>query len=244
VAIGAEQWYSSGTFWAAASVVVMLVGVVATVLVNWVPRQRLYYRAPPPTPLLAPSTRDIPDLEIHHEGQPLTDPYLLEVMLTARGRRDILRSAFDQDQPLVFDLGAGIVKVLQIRCSPTISPAPPVAHEGRTLRVGPALISRRQTTSIAVLVNGTDPDLKCTQAALAQVTLIPRDPPDGSTWVPSVAVAVVVMMMAWALAVTLAVAGAVVRVGALAGVPTGGLAGVAACVVMKWWARRRDVPVD
>lgn len=93
--LGAEQW-SSGTFWAATSVVVALVIGVATFLVTWMPRQRLYYRAPPITPLLARGTRGIADLEILPEGRLLTDPHLLEVTLTARGRRDIPRSAFDQ----------------------------------------------------------------------------------------------------------------------------------------------------
>lgn len=180
--IGAEQWYSSGTFWAATGVVVTLVIGVATFLVTWVPRQRLYYRAPPVTPLLAHGTRGIADLEIHYEGRLLTDPHLLEVTLTARGRRDIPSSAFDQGRPLVFDLGAEIIKVLQVRCNSTTSPAPPVDHEGRTLRVGPELIGRRQTTTIAVLVDGDNPSLECTQSALAQVTVIRRDPPDGLSW--------------------------------------------------------------
>ena len=166
--ISAEQWYSSGTLWAAIGVCVTLLIGVLTLLVMWVPPQRLYYRAPPPTPLLPSGMRGIADLEIRHEGRPLTNPYLLEVMLTARGRRDIPSSAFDQGRPLVFDLGVGIVKVLQVRCSPTTSLAPPVAHEGRTLRVGPELVGRRQTTTIAVLVDG---DSVCSALArLAPVT--------------------------------------------------------------------------
>jgi hypothetical protein len=69
-------------------VVVALVIGIATFLVTWVPRQRLYYRAPPITPLLVHGTRGIADLEIRHEGRQLTEPPLLEVTLTARGRRD------------------------------------------------------------------------------------------------------------------------------------------------------------
>jgi hypothetical protein len=142
--------------------------------------------------------RGVADLEIRHEGRLLTDPYLLEVMLTVRGRRDIPSSAFDQGRPLVFDLGAGIVKVLQVRCSPAISLVPPVAHEGSTLRVGPELIGHRQTTTIAVLVDGDRPSLICTQPVLAQVTVIPRDPPSGRPrWFE---VIVVVVLLLWVLA--------------------------------------------
>ncbi len=197
--IGAEHWYSSGTFWAALGVGVALLVGVPTFLVTWAPRQRLYYRAPPATPLLAPGMRGITDLEIRHGGRRLSDPYLLEVTLTARGRRDIPSSAFDQGRPLVFDLGAGIIKVLQVRCSPASSLAPPVTHEDSTLRVGPELVGRRQTTIISVLVDGARPRLVCTQPVLAQVTLIPRDPPEGlfsdrtAMWVAGVVPTVLVV---------------------------------------------------
>jgi hypothetical protein len=195
--ISAEHWYSSGTLWAAMGVGVALLIGVPTFLVTWVPRQRLYCRAPPATPLLASGMRGVVDLEIRHEGRRLADPYLLEVMLTARGRRDIPSSAFDQGRPLVFDLGAGIVKVLQVRCDPTTSLAPPVAHEGSTLRVGPELIGHRQTIIIAVLVDGDCPSLVCTQPVLAQVAIIPRDPPDRWTWVRVVEMVVVLLVLLW-----------------------------------------------
>jgi hypothetical protein len=172
------MWYSSGTLWTALGVVVTLLIGVLTLLVTWVRRQRLYYWAPPATPLLAPGMRGIADLEIRHDGRQLADPYLLEVTLTARGRRDIPSSAFDQGRPMVFDLGDEIVKVLQVRCSPAASLAPPVTHEDSTLRVGPELVGRHQTTTISVLVDGDRPRLVCTQPVLAQVTLIPQDPPD------------------------------------------------------------------
>lgn len=216
--ISAEQWYSSGTLWAVVGVVATLLIGVPTFLVTYVPRQRLYYRAPPATPLLAPGMRSVADLEIRHDGQRLADPCLLEVTLTARGRRDIPSSAFDQGRPLVFDLGAGIVKVLQVLCSPASSLAPPVTHEGSTLRVGPELVGRRQTTTISVLVDGDRPRLICTQPVLAQVTLIPHDPPDGLPRVVAVAVVATTATAAAALAVGAPVA--VVAVVALATLAT------------------------
>ncbi len=209
MAVGAEQWYSSGAFWAAMSVGVALLIGIPTFLVTWVPRQRLYYWAPPATPLLASGMRGIADLEIRHDGRQLADPYLLEVTLTARGGRDIPSSAFDQGRSLVFDLGAGIVKVLQVRCSPASSLRPPVTNEGSALRVGPELVGRRQTTTISVLVDGDRPHLVCTQPVLAQVTLIPRDPPDGLPWAKTAAVSVLVAAVSVAALVGL-VAGAVV----------------------------------
>ncbi|MDQ3764362.1 MAG: hypothetical protein M3460_23165 [Actinomycetota bacterium] len=203
-------------------VVVALVVGVPTFLVAWVPRQRLYYSAPPPTPLLASGVSGVAtDLKIYHGGRRLADPYLLEVKLTAWGRRDIPSSAFDQDRPLVFDLGAEVVKVLQVRCSPVSSLTPPVAHEGSTLRVGPELISRRQTTTISVLVDGACPSLVCTQPVLAQVTVIPRDPSDRFTWLVTLTtlgamtVFWVVMALTWTVATgAVATAATVVAVAA------------------------------
>jgi hypothetical protein len=200
--IGAEQWYSSGTLWTAVGVVVTLLIGVPTFLVTWVPRQRLYYWAPPATPLLAPGTRGISDLEIRHDGRQLADPYLLEVTLTVRGRRDIPSSAFDRGRPLVFDLGTGIIKVLQVRCSPASSLVPPVTKEGNALRVGPELVGRRQITTISVLVDGGCPHLVCTQPVLAQVTLIPRDPSNGLPWWVATTIGVVQMVGVAAVVVT------------------------------------------
>ncbi len=191
------HWYSSGVFWAAMSVGVALLIGVPTFMVTWVPRQRLYYWAPPATPLLASGTRSIADLEVRHDGRQLADPCLLEVTLIARGRRDIPSSAFDQGRPLVFDLGAEIVKVLQVRCSPASSLVPPVTNEGSDLRVGPELVGSRQITTISVLLDGDRPHLVCTQPVLAQVTLIHRDPQYGFSWATTAAlVATVVAVLA------------------------------------------------
>lgn len=181
VVIGAGPWYSSEVFWSVLGVMAALGVGIPTFLVTWVPRQRLYYWALPPTSLLASGTRSIAELEIRHEGRQLADPYLLEVVLTARGRRDISSSAFDQGRPLVFDLSAGIVKVLQVRVQPSSSLSPPVAHEGSTLRVGPELIGCRQTITISVLLDGSYSRLVCTQPVLTQVTVIRQEPPDRSS---------------------------------------------------------------
>lgn len=53
--------------------VALLIGV-PTFLVAWVPRQCLYYRAPPTTPLLASGTRGIAELEIRHDGDSWPTP--------------------------------------------------------------------------------------------------------------------------------------------------------------------------
>ena len=129
----AGQWYTSGTFWAAAAVFVALLVGIPTFWVTWVPRQRLFYGARPPTPLLTAGAA-IDDLEIRQRGRQLAAPHLVDVTLTARGRRDIPSSAFDQGRPLVFDVGASIVEVLQIRSDPSSALTPPVTCTGSVVR--------------------------------------------------------------------------------------------------------------
>lgn len=112
---------------------------------------------------------------------------------------------------------------------PRLLAHPPVTHEGSTLRVGPELVGRRQTTTISFLVDGDRPHLVCTQPVLAQVILTPHDLPDGlsAVWV-------------WAgtasgLAVLLAMAAAVaVKVEELAGAAAGAVAaaGLGVAVVL------------
>lgn len=169
------QWYASGTLWTAAGVVVALVVGVVTLLIAWVPRQRLFYAMPRVTPLLWAPSGMRSNLELRHCGTLLTEPRLVEVVLTSRGRGDILSSSFDGGRPLTFDLHAPVVEILQIVCEPASAPKPPVAYDGSLLRVGPELISHRQTITISALVDSPTPHLVCTEAPLANVTVTGRD---------------------------------------------------------------------
>lgn len=180
VAVG--HWYASDPFWAAVGAMIGLAGVAATVWVARTPRQRLSYGMPVATRLLT-TPSGMADLELHHRGTLLTEPYLVEVRLTSRGRRDIPSSAFDRDRPLVFDLGVRIVEVLQIVCDPPSAPTPPVTQDGSTLEVGPELIGRRQTITISVLTDGGCPRLSCTRNTLTQVTVTQRQPDEGPVFV-------------------------------------------------------------
>jgi hypothetical protein len=226
VILAAGHWYAAGTFWAAASVVVALAVGIATFLVTWSPRRRLLFSAPAATPLLTSQT-GIEDLEIRHHGRPLQDPHLVDVTLTARGRGDIPSSAFDQARPLVFDLNASIVDVLQTSCDPASAPLPPVTHEGTMLNIGPELIIHGQTIRVSVLVDGASPWLTCAQAVLAHVTVAPRTSRGFNgrqrlDWGQATAAAAALAV------VTAALAGVVVAlVAAIAGMTAGAIAGVA-----------------
>jgi hypothetical protein len=116
------------------------------------PRRRLYYGMPRVTRLLAAST-DVDNLEIRRRGKVLQDPYVADLQLIARSRRDIPSDSFDKDEPLRLDLGVGIVEILQSPPKAT-TPPPKAVAEGTELLVGPDLISRRCNLTYTLLTEG------------------------------------------------------------------------------------------
>src|SRR6266567_2498443 len=152
--VAANVWYASGLMWTIVGVVVGAVALVASVVairiawLTYVLRQRLRYRAVAVTPLLSAPAGVREDLELLHQGKPLSDPHVVEVLLVNAGRRDIPSSAFDRQRPLEFWLGAPIVGVLQVRCEPPSSPRPATELAGETLRVGAELIASGQRITI------------------------------------------------------------------------------------------------
>lgn len=161
----AGEWYSSGTFWSAAAVVVTLLVGVATVAVTYLTRfarQRLEYGLRTVAPLLTAPDGVRDDLELRHRGVRLEQPHLVEVVLAGSGRRDIPGTSFDNGDPIRLDLGVPIVELLQITAddSASATPTPPVHAVGTALLVGPALIGRRQHLTLTALVQG-EPSLRC-----------------------------------------------------------------------------------
>src|SRR6266536_3508423 len=125
----AGAWYTSGTFWAGAGVVVAVLAAVAVVWVTLAvgfPRRRLYYGLRAAAPLLTAPAGMRSDLELRHRGTALTDPRVLTVELVSRGRKDIPSGAYNDHQPLQLDVGARIVEILQVTSNPTALPAPKI----------------------------------------------------------------------------------------------------------------------
>jgi hypothetical protein len=166
----ADPWYSSGTFWAAAGAVAVLVtGTIATFvafrLANPVRRLECAMLA---APLLQQSAQEMPGtLQISWNGTELNNPHILEVNLTSRGRRDIASEDFDQ--PLEFRVGAKILAVLRTASGPDSTTFRKVAFEDEILNVGPALIRRHQSIKITLLAVGHDPELSSAAAAVRDV---------------------------------------------------------------------------
>jgi hypothetical protein len=198
----AGGWYTSGTFWAGAGVVVAVLAAVAVVWVTLTvgfPRRRLYFGLRAAAPLLAAPAGIRGDLELRHRGTALADPRVVTVELVSRGRRDIPSEAFDSGQPLVLDVGARIVEVLQVTSGPGILPPPQVIPDGTSLKIGPSLIGRRQEITINILTDGGKPSLAC-HSPLIDVQVRRRTEDSSPRW-PQWAVAVAAVALVAAVAV-------------------------------------------
>lgn len=116
--ISAGQWYTSGTFWAAAAVVVSALSAGAA---GWVafrvanPKRRLVYGLSKASPLIARHHGELGEhsITVSSGEQVLDQPYVLDIQLANQGRRDIPSSAFDTAEPIRLDVGCTIVAILR-----------------------------------------------------------------------------------------------------------------------------------
>ncbi|WP_282701754.1 hypothetical protein [Streptomyces sp. CC219B] len=146
-------FYTMEAFWTAAGVAVaVLVGCGAM----WAafraahPKRRLTYtvRHRP----MVPRSMD-GGLEIRRNGTLLTDPHLVEVVLTNPSRWDIASHSFDRNQPIQVDLAVPYLEVTGTESSAGSAAVPPVEVNGTRLWIGPGLIGRRTTITYHLLVD-------------------------------------------------------------------------------------------
>lgn len=116
------------------------------------------------------------DLELFHRGKQLADPYIVELQITGRGRKDIPSSAFDGGAPIRLDVSTQVVEILQVISEPESLPVPKVEASKSEIRIGPSFIGKRQTVSITVLTDGHEPALTW-KSSLIDVQISP-DPPE------------------------------------------------------------------
>lgn len=153
----ADEWYASDVFWAAvgalAALVLGLAGVVITYRVG-TPKRRLWYGIHRSTRLLAEESGRVPELEFRHRGAVLEDPYLVEFRIVSRGRQDIPSTSYDAGQPIAFDMGVPILRVLETESQPVTSPSPRMALDSTVIKVGPSLLKKRHMVTYTLLVDG------------------------------------------------------------------------------------------
>ncbi|MHC3467579.1 hypothetical protein ACYF6T_02585 [Streptomyces sp. 7R007] len=179
-AVASGPWYATETFWTAAGVAVaVLVGCGAI----WAafraahPRRRLNC-----TVEHAPLVQPIDGcLEIRRNGTPLTEPYLVTVVLTNPGRRDIASSAFDRSEPFRVRLAVPYAELLDTESRPPAAQSPPAWIRDGELHIGPGRIGCGTTTTYRVLVD-TVPVVGCRHSLLdvhVQCTIAPARQPLG-----------------------------------------------------------------
>jgi hypothetical protein len=140
------------------------------------PKLRLMYSIPVVTPMLN-AVADMPtDIEVRRGDQVFKSPRIVYFKLAARGRRDISRTAFDDGQPIRFDIGTPIVQCLNVATKPDDRPNPAHFIDESALLVGPCMIARNQQTTFTLLVDGSEPQLTKPEQRLLDVRLEERDP--------------------------------------------------------------------
>ncbi|MGW1893992.1 hypothetical protein ACWCP6_27625 [Streptomyces sp. NPDC002004] len=102
------------------------------------------------------------------DGRPRQNAHRVEVRLVRKGP-DIASSDFDQDRPIVLNVGSDIITMIG---SPQVEPSdaevPNVTYAGSMLNVPKCLIKRGQQISVSLLVDGT-PSLTRQQVLLRNV---------------------------------------------------------------------------
>ncbi|WP_444468371.1 hypothetical protein ACR31U_35030 (plasmid) [Streptomyces rochei] len=154
----AGEWYTSGTFWAAAAVVVAALAAPLTVwgtLRAANPKRRVEYGVRADNALLHASPQAPQALEVTLNGNRLTEPRVVEVVLANTGRRDITRAMFDADRPLLLDTGTPVVDILSVSSDSPQHTSPTVTvTQGTVLTVAPCLLAREQTVTVTLLADG------------------------------------------------------------------------------------------
>lgn len=94
------------------------------------------------------------------EGPPLTHPHVVKVKMVNGGRQDIPSHAFNDREPLEFDLGARVIAPLENGISPVGPRGRQWEVAGTRLKIWPRLIHRgAEPLSFPILVDGNQPSL-------------------------------------------------------------------------------------
>jgi hypothetical protein len=186
--LAAGDFYTSGTFWAFAGVVAVVLSTAVLALVTLRaanPKRPVLYWTGDTTPLLD-RRANLPQLKVSMRlrssrrlwnpyGQELKFPHIVKIVLISKGRADIAPTSFG-GSPLRLDVGAPVVECLDVATVPSDRQVPRVRADGTTLLVEPVLIGKRETINISVLVDGESPGLSRPQQSLIGVDIRQWDP--------------------------------------------------------------------
>jgi hypothetical protein len=165
--------YDSLLFWAIVPVGVAVVGIVVPVFLWRVgpPRRLVTYSVLGTTPLLSGAHWRVlrhAQLQVVMDGSPLTDPYVWFLRVENHSRRDIRSSDFDQEKPLLFDLGANIAFAAD--AGSTIDYEPTLETAESSISVGPMLMPGGKSLQITIITERR-PAVTCPNPPLVGVTV-------------------------------------------------------------------------
>jgi hypothetical protein len=150
-------FWTNGIFWGAAGAIAVVLSII---VLAWVsirvakPKRQLWCSLTSATPLIAGQPGMSSELRVMYGDEQLAAPHTVGVILRSRGRRiDILRAAFDKEQPLAIDVGATILEILERVTDPDRT-LPEITHDGSRLLIGPSLIKWNQNIAVALLTEG------------------------------------------------------------------------------------------
>jgi hypothetical protein len=154
-------WYGSTTLaWTAASpIVAAIVGVLLFFAAYFPAKGRLLHSISMKERLYN-SIPEMKKLKLVYDGREVGELHRITIRLASRGRQDI---EFYNDQPMVFDVGVGIIDVLDCWFSDG-APTLDVVIDGSKLKVGPGpsrIIRRGETIELSALIDGPPKNLKC-----------------------------------------------------------------------------------
>lgn len=178
--LASGHFYTSGLFWGVVGALIGLAALLVTVII-WrfgAPWRVLIYGMPVSTSLLTRSSGGFglasSGLKMRYKRRALSDPHVVTLSVNSQSRRDIGSADFDQNRPLVFDVGAPIRAV--VGDGPIGPAADVVSISGSTVQLKPMLIHQGLVLQIDLLIDGP-PRLSC-QDHLIDVKVRERTPED------------------------------------------------------------------
>jgi hypothetical protein len=153
-------WYGSTTLaWTAATpIVTAIVGIPAFWATYYPPKGRLLRSIVSVEALLSVHHKT-PEVKVIYRGESYDDPYRATIRIASRGRKDI---EFLRDQPMVLDVGAKVIDILDSSYSDG-SPPLDVLSDGAKIKMGPGpsyIIRKGETIKITFLADGPVQGLK------------------------------------------------------------------------------------
>lgn len=158
VYLASDSTYVSGTFWVSIGLAILgLAGIVVSVVLARRPGPRRQITCDARVSrLVSPHAPSDAQIGLTTSGVTFNNPYLLEVRITSRSRRDISSDDFDRQKPLLVAIDAPVA--VQIG-EGTIAESAEVTVENGVIRFGPCLI-RKGTMLFAQFLTEGRPTLR------------------------------------------------------------------------------------